>query len=342
VERNAIRLEREADNWRAAMTLAGRMRSPELAASLCGPPVAYFLLGRHDLADVVRPLLEICHRPHHRRAVLCALIVSASGGTPPSQLQRWAEEIQQIDQADHTGLGALMRWFALAWQGDFVASIEVCVQASLDPRLRQATRDMLLGIAVLDHFSLTEATDDPHGLLDRALEVADRSDVAIHRVTCLLGAAWGLADSAPDRSTDLVRRALDDISDVPALTRLTLPGSAARLLSRLDPRVAARGLLEQLDASPLRRTFVDLIPLFYGATLLERLGHEPIGSALAEATVSRAAPYLSMMDFVDLARRAAATSTPGSMAELEVVVRSGLRALADAEACDEALEVHVA
>jgi hypothetical protein len=50
-----------------------------------------------------------------------------------------------------------------------------------------------------------------------------------------------------------------------------------------------------------------------------------------------------MMDFVDLARRAAATSTPGSMAELEVVVRSGLRALAeDTEACDEAREVHVA
>ena len=347
VERNAIRLEREADNWRAAMTLAGRLRSPELAASLCGPPVAYFLLGRHDLADVVRPLLALCHQPHHRRAVLCALIVSASGGTPPNQLQCWAEEIQQVDEADHTGLGALMRWFALAWQGDFVASIEVCVQASLDPRLRQPTRDMLLGIAVLDHFSLTEATDDPHGLLERALEVADRSDVAIHRVTCLLGAAWGLADSAPDRSTVLVRRALDDISDVPALTRLTLPGSAARLLSRLDPSVAARGLLEQLDASPLRRTFVDLIPLFYGATLLERLGHEPIGSALAEATVSRAAPYLSMMDFVDLARRAAATSTPGSMAELEVVVRSGLGALADRAdaregAHDGALDAHVA
>ena len=86
-----------------------------------------------------------------------------------------------------------MRWLALAWQGDFAASIEVCVQASLDPRLRQATRDMFVGIAVLDHFSLTDATDDPHGLLDRALEVADRSDVALHRVTCLLGAAWGLA-----------------------------------------------------------------------------------------------------------------------------------------------------
>ena len=114
--------------------------------------------------------------------------------------------------------------------------------ASLDARLRQSTRDMFVGIAVLDHFSLTDATDDPHGLIDRALEVADRSDVALHRVTCLLGAAWGLAGREPDRSLQLVRRALDDIPDVPALTRLTLPGSASRLLdparSRASPRRA--------------------------------------------------------------------------------------------------------
>ena len=75
-----------------------------------------------------------------------------------------------------------MGWMALAWSGEFEAAVEVCVQASLGPRLRQSTRDMFLGIAVLDHFSLTEATDDPDGLIDRALEVADRSDVAIHRV----------------------------------------------------------------------------------------------------------------------------------------------------------------
>ena len=60
VERNVLRLEREADNWREAVVAATRLRSGELAAALCGPPVAFFLLGRHDLADVVRPLLELC------------------------------------------------------------------------------------------------------------------------------------------------------------------------------------------------------------------------------------------------------------------------------------------
>jgi hypothetical protein len=188
---------------------------------------------------------------------------------------------------------------------------------------------MFVGIATIDRFSLTDATDDPYGLIERALEVADRSDVAIQRVSCLLGAAWGLAASQPGRSLQLVRRALADIENVPALTRLTLPGSASRLLARLDPAVAAEGLLEQLDARPARRSFVDLIPLFYATAVLDRVGHPSAASAFAMLGVSPAdsyltMPYLSMMACVDLARRAAATGTVVSLAELETMVRLGL------------------
>jgi hypothetical protein len=255
--------------------------------------------------------------------VLCALMVSAAGATEPNRLQAWADEMQAIDDADPTGLGALMRWLALAWQGDFATSVQVCVEASLDPRLHRSTQDMLLGIATLDRFSLTDATDDPHGLVGRALEVAGRSDVAMHRVTCLLGAAWGLADTQPDRSLDLVRRALDDIADVPALTRHTLPGGASRLLARLDPQVAAQGLLEQLDATPSYRTFVDLIPVLYATALLDRVGHPSARLALADFTGSASAPYLSMMDSVDLARRAASSHLV-SLGELAATVRAAL------------------
>ena len=72
VERCSIRLERETDNWREAVDVAVRLQSGELAAGLCGPPAAFFLLGRHDLAEVVRPLLEVCAEPSQRRAVLSA------------------------------------------------------------------------------------------------------------------------------------------------------------------------------------------------------------------------------------------------------------------------------
>ncbi len=329
VERHSIRLEREADNWRDAVMLAAGLRSESLAGRLTGPPVSYFLLGRHDLADFVRPLLEFTEELRARRSVLAAVIVSAAGATTHEQTQAWAEEVQALDDLEPTGIGALMRWMALAWCGDFVRSVQVCVEASLDPRLAQSSRDMLLGIAAIDHFSLTDAVDDPHGLLERSLEVADRSEVAIQRVICRLGAAWGLAATHPDRSLELVRRASADISHVPALTRLTLPGSASRLLTRLDPVVAAEGLLEQIDAKPSRRSFVDLIPLFYAAALLDRVDHPSAGSAFATLAVSPVAPYLSMMDCVDLARRAAASSNSVSLSELEVMVRAGLRDIID-------------
>jgi hypothetical protein len=278
----------------------------------------------------VRPLVALSAGDDERtRAVRCALIVSASGTTDGASLQAWADEIAEIDEREPTGLGGLMRWMALAWRGDFAAAVDVCVAASRDPRYHPDTRDMFVGIATLDHFSLLAATDDPHGLVPRALDVAARSDVALTRVSSLLGAAWGLAPTDPDESLRLVRRALDVIADVPALTRLTLPGSASRLLTQLDPRVAARGLLAQLDAVGDRRSYVDLIPLFYAAELLQGLGHAGLVATLERATVSPVAPYLSMMDFVDLARRAFAARDAVPLGELERVVRAALRELVD-------------
>ena len=175
--------------------LAARLRSGDLAAR----PVRS--AGRRTSCSAattsptfVRPLLELCDDDfRHRRAVLCALMVSAVGRNRP----RPAPGVGRRDAGDRRSrahrAGRPDAWLALAWRGDFAASVEVCVKASLDSGVRQGTRDMFVGIATLDHFSLTDATDDPHGLIERALEVADRSDVAIHRVTCLLGAAWGLA-----------------------------------------------------------------------------------------------------------------------------------------------------
>ncbi len=330
VERASIRLEREADNWREAVVVAATERSGPLAAGLCGPPADFFLLGRHDLADVVAPLLDICTERTQRAAVLSALIVTASGGIDPGQLAAYADEVAAIDADDPTGLGGLMRWLASAWRGDFATSVRVCVEAADDERLSPATRDLFVAIAVLDHFSLTDATSDTYGLVPRALEVAARTDVALTRVSCLLGVAWALADRDPGRSVTLVRRALDDIADVPALTRLTLPGSASRLLSRLDPRVAAEALLDQLTETPRRGSYVDVIPVFYGAALLDRLGCADDVPAVGTVAAHRPAPSASasMMDFVDEARRATGQGDAIALRELERTVRRGLTALA--------------
>ena len=308
--------------------MAAAERSGALAAGLCGPPADFFLLGRHDLADVVAPLLDVCTEPAQRRAVLSALVVTASGGIDPSRLAAYADEVAVIDEDHPTGLGGLMRWLASAWRGDFATSVRVCVEAAGDERLRPATRDLFVAIAVLDHFSLTDATADTYGLVPRALEVAERTDVALTRVSCRLGVAWALAELDPARSVALVRLALDDIPDVPALTRLTLPGSASRLLSRLDPGIAAEALLEQLAATPRRGSYVDVIPLFYGAALLHGLGRADDVPALGTVAAHRPARSASMMDFVDAARRASVQGDTVALRELERTVRRGLTALA--------------
>jgi predicted ATPase/class 3 adenylate cyclase len=322
---NSIRLEREADNWRDAMMHALRLRSGDLAARLCGPPTAFFLLGRHDLADFVAPLVELTEgNLWQRRALLAALAVSAAGATPTDQLLAWGEEAARYDVLDPSGVGGLIRWLTLAWSGDVVAAVEVCLRAAADGRLKQATRDLFIGIALLDRFSITQITDDREALVRRAIEVISRSDVAMTRVVCRLGVAWAVVDAQPDRSIHFVRAAMNEIASVPALTRRTLPGSASRLLARLDPSVAARALLEQIDPSPTPRSFVDLIPLSYATALLQRVGHPSAAPALATLTVSPTAPYLSMMDFVDLARRASAAGNSVTLADLQRSVRAAL------------------
>ena len=88
------------------MVTAAAVGRGELAAALCGPPTDFFLLGRHDLADVVRPLLACCGEPAHRRAVLSRADRVGVRGTDPRQLQAYADEVAEIDAARPTGLGA--------------------------------------------------------------------------------------------------------------------------------------------------------------------------------------------------------------------------------------------
>ena len=126
--------------------------------------------GRHDCAarrptsssSVARsrrrgpPLLDVCGRPAASAAPCCrALIVSASGATDAAELRAWAREVQRIDAHHPTGLGGLMRWVTLAWQGDFAARSTSASTRRATSGSAAGVRDLFVGIAVLDHFSLT-------------------------------------------------------------------------------------------------------------------------------------------------------------------------------------------
>ena len=72
------------------------------------------------------------------------------------------------------------------------------------------------------------------------------------------------------------------------------------------------------------------MPLFYGAALLARVGDPGDVPALEPVGAQPLAPTLSMMDVVDLARRASTSRDAGSMLEFEAQVRAGLAEIAGA------------
>jgi predicted ATPase/class 3 adenylate cyclase len=328
VERRAIRLEREAENWRKAVATARRIGSSALAARLCGPPTCFFLLGRYDLSDVLEPLLDVCDDETSRRAVVTTIAVASAGGADPLEVRRWCDELVAMDQGRRSAAGALVEWMALSWEGKVDAAVEHCLQAAEDERFSQDTRDLFLGIATTDCFSLTETTANAEQLAARAIEAARRTDAGVQRVTCLLGAAWALLATEPDRSMSLTQEAFRGMPHLPSFLQRTLPGNAARLLTRLDTRSAAIDLLDRLDGEAHPSTYVDLIPAFYATELLHQLGNPRAGVALATLAASPLASYLTLRNFDDVAMRASEQFEPVSLDELTDLLRSELRAIA--------------
>lgn len=329
VERAAQRLDREVDNWRHAVAVAAARRDVALAARLCGPPTLFFLLGRHDLVEVVRPVAELpTADPWHRIALTGALLVTSAGASDDERVAGWLDLVDEAEHRRPSGVARILRWVTLVWRGDFEASVRTCLGGVADPRLHPSTRDLLLGIAVLDHFSLTGAVGDPDGLVPRALAAARRSDMALTQATCLLGAAWGMASCDPDRAVALVAETMGLVDRAPSLPRRTLPGNASRLMATLDPAIAAQCLLDRLAPRAGGYTFVDLVPLVYAVALLERVGH-PAGLDLGVPLPGlRLGASRSMMDVAELARRAAGSASPPSLAELHDNVRAALAELA--------------
>ena len=237
--------------------VAAAVRDGELAARLCGPPVAYFLLGRHDLADFVRPAA----RP-----------VRAGTGASPSravradrvrrrcdrrraQLQAWADEMQahRRRRADRSRRldAAGLRWRG---SGDFDRLGRRCARRRRSTRgLPRPPATCSSGIAALDHFSLTDA-DRRSARADRARargrRPLRRGDPPGH-LPARRGVGTGRRPSRTVRSSSCAGRSPTSPTS-PALTRLTLPGSASRLLARLDParRGAGTARADRRDAGP--------------------------------------------------------------------------------------------
>jgi predicted ATPase/class 3 adenylate cyclase len=331
VERHAIRLEREAENWRKAVLTARRFSSSDLARRLCGPPTSLFLLGRVDLHDVLVPLLDVCADPSARHAVVRAVAVVCAGGADPGQVRKWSDELNQLEGDQPTGAAQLVEWMALCWEGRIADAIDLCLRAADDRRLAQDTRDLFLGLAMTECFGRPPCALDADVLAARALEAAGRTDVGGQRVTCLLGAAWALHGHEPNRAMSLTHEVFRALPDLPASLQRTLPGNAARLMTRMDTASAACHLLERLDAVQHPSSYVDLIPAFYATELLHRLGNPLAGPALATLAASPIASFLALKNFDGIACDAAARFAPIAVPDLIRQLREELSVLADAD-----------
>ena len=267
--------------------------------------------------------------PAARRAVLSAMLVSASSSTDAAEPRGLGARGRGDRRArSRPGSAASCGGWRSAWQGDFVSSVRVCLEPRADDTAPGAGRSATCSSA--SRCSTTTASPPARrsreGLVDRALEIADRTDVALTRVLCRLGAAWALVAVDPNRlrstSSD---SALDDVASDP---RAHPPGAArergAAPERARSQRCAAKPCSSRWTVARPRRSVRRPRP----APLRRRparAGRAGGGSGGARARAGPAARAdLSMMDFVDLARRASSRAIPASILEFESTVRERL------------------
>jgi predicted ATPase/class 3 adenylate cyclase len=327
VERSAVRLEREVDNWVAALTTATDERDPVYIERLCTPAVAHFLASRHELTGVLERAGAVCPSGTPRRAVACALASAYAGAQDPNRLRRWAAELRRLDGRRPSATTSLIEWVAHVWDERTDDGVLWCIAAAREPSFSQDARDLFVGIATIDRFSLTSSTDDHDWLLACALDVIDRTDVAVNRVVCRLGAAWALRTSEPAVSMQLVQEATAEIEALPRFLRCTLPGNVSRFMASLDPALGAEYLLGRIgDADGT--IYLDTIPVAYAAALLVSAGHPAADRVLATIAAMPGGTYLARLELERRGRDALRQWPPMEWAEMVATVRAALQELA--------------
>ena len=330
VERSSVRLEREADNWAAAMTTATDLRSTRLIEQLCGPPTAHFLVSRHDLTGVLERAAAVCPDGPARRAVAAALTCASAGSIDPTRLPSWNAELQRLDGDEWSGSTHLIQWIAFVWEQRIEECVQWCIASARTARFTQDTRDLFQVIAGIDRFSLTDSTDGADWLLAGALDVVDRTEVTANRVIGRLAAAWALAPTEPGYALQLVQDAIEEIPALPAFMRATLPGNVSRLMASIDPASGAAYLLERIAESDGPVAFLDVVPVTYAAAMLDRIGHPAAAPVLASLAASPYGTYLARIELDRRARAALLEWSPLGWCELMDLVRASLGELAAA------------
>ena len=333
IEQGAIRLEREAENWAAALATAVDAGDPELVEALCSAATAHFLVSRHDLAGVLELAAERCPDGPARRALACALASASAGASDRTRLARWTAELRRLDGPRPSADAHLVGWMVRAWSQRAEAGVIWCLAGADDERFSQDARDFFVGIAIIERFSLTASVADRDRLVEAALAIVDRTDVVATRVVCRLGVAWALADAEPGFAMQLVQDAIEEIPALPHFMRSTLPGNVSRFMARIDAGLGAAYLLDRIDGQGAPACYLDMIPVAYAAALLDRVGHSTGRVALATLAASPYGTYLARLDLDARGRAALAEHAPVDWRELMAAVCAALADVAASRRC---------
>lgn len=330
----AVRLEREADNWRAAFTYAWARQDAPLARELCGAPTTVLLLGRPDLsAPVVRidSLLQL--RDSRRAAVATAHMSLGINTLSAADIERGLSVYEQCDPTGRTGGRRLLQsgWIMMT-TGDCPTALTMLGESISDPDVPSLTVDYTAAIAVYIACSTRHRGFVQENWLLRVRAAAEESPVPATRLLARRALAWAAADSDPEQSIEWTRRALEVQDALPLIERRLAGASLSQLLEGESPSLAARRLRELMVEQADRGYTDDQTLLVTSVTLLARCDHPCADDAIATVARTAAAGHLSVS--VGGVAERIGRGTPLTREALRMRILEGLSDLAAQEALD--------
>ena len=303
--RQALRLEREVPNWRAAFDHARRRGDAALSRRLCGAPSALLAWGRPDLDAVVQSHAGLLVADDPRRA--CIALASwgpAWASLDFAAMQAVEDRLLAVEPDDRSGARAVIASARELVTGDVAAAIARRQAAIDDPARSIGARHYCNVLALYLTCSSGAAHLRRPDWIDAVTAVVERSDVAVNRLVGRVGLAWALADTDPAASDEWLRAVLTPDEAMPAFHRTLAAAFASRLLITRAPELAAARLHEVLSADDREPGMTDSMALVTAAGLLASADHPVADDVVATLALRSATSYLGNL-VPDMAERRA-------------------------------------
>jgi hypothetical protein len=239
---------------------------------------------------------------------------------------REAEELaRRCDPTDATGVIATICSARLILAGDVLTAIDVRERYIARPDAVLEAADYCAALTLYVLCSNGRRDLITPGCLDRALAIAERTEVPVVRLVSWIALAWALAETDPSGSATFTKAALDAHEPLPVYHRRLTASFLGRFLIGQAPSVAAGVLTRYLEAGDSADTrtarriptdraglgadLADGVALATAIALLGRCGHPLADDGVATLAHGPSRSYLAVLV---PARPAAPSSSTGT------------------------------